>query len=724
MQYKTRKVSLLDLYLGYYIKGRFDGGGWVLRFLFYSRRHRLYIYNSCSPHTVLLQFRFSVLLHIYFFCFCVKGWVFHLLPNSNITILVYHKVCALHFFYTKAEILQTPHVSYKQLISRSDASDGRCIRTICAHITQLPPDSIEYMAAAVVSRGACIMHVLSVLVLVWCTFHVEAVPCPENCVCAPSLKVTCNLTKYEDYAALLALDPRTEALTCSVAKKLNESALNFDHFRDLKTLVLRSSKKYSNVEEAQRDGAISQFKRRKLFQNLTGLSYLGINVVTTGFDPVLLQNVPNIKTLDLSYSLMEPNTSKQILMWVNQNNFTIHTLLMIRTQLRSPVHPAPPIYIRDDIYKNVNNLPLKILDLSENVDIVMQVGVSVYLPQLEIGRVGGSHSLTYESHSHRYIEFLYFLIFDLTMHLSIRECALRFPGSQLKLSYHSGGESHIFSRLPLPLGSVAAEKTQDYNYTDNSMQIMKINFRQLFTRTSEIVDHGMDSQLEELGCVANYRFPLPKHLEIFTFVNDHSLISKDFFKRLTNKLLCFDPSNNLLYWDVSHCNIHLVIPDTFGIRGFNKLVYLNAQGTEITFKTTMSFFTDMKSLEVLLLGGNNVSLDRPEQLDFLHIQTLRVLDIQGCGIKYMPSHTLVGLKKLEVLNISENSLKEFNVNLTGLRNLKLLNLSGNSLHSLDKTVTFVIERVALRQNLTVDLSRNPLECSCSNISSGGYRPLE
>ncbi len=39
-------------------------------------------------------------------------------------------------------------------------------------------------------------------------------------------------------------------------------------------------------------------------------------------------------------------------------------------QLRSPVHPAPPIYVRDDIYKKVNNLPLKILDLSENVDVV------------------------------------------------------------------------------------------------------------------------------------------------------------------------------------------------------------------------------------------------------------------------------------------------------------------------------------------------------------------
>ncbi len=175
------------------------------------------------------------------------------------------------------------------------------------------------------------MHVFSALVLVWFTFHVEGVPCPENCVCASGLKMTCNLTKHEDYAALLALDPRTESLTCSVEKMFNESAANFAHLHDLKTLVLRSSKKYTNIYEAKRDHATTEFQRQTLFQNLGGLSYLGINVVTTAFNPALLANVPNIKTLDLSHSLMEPNTSKQILIWVNQNNFTIHTLLMINT---------------------------------------------------------------------------------------------------------------------------------------------------------------------------------------------------------------------------------------------------------------------------------------------------------------------------------------------------------------------------------------------------------
>ena len=129
----------------------------------------------------------------------------------------------------------------------------------------------------------------------------------------------------------------------------------------------------------------------------------------------------------------------------------------------------------------------------------------------------------------------------------------------------------------------------------------------------------------------------------------------------------------------------------------------------------MSLFTDMESLEVLLLGGNTIPMDRPEDLDFLRINTLRVLDIQGCGIKYMPQHTLRNLKNPQFLNVSENSLEEFNVNLTGLKDLKFINLSGNSLRFLDKMVMLALERVASRQNLTVDLSRNPLECSCSKL---------
>ena len=556
------------------------------------------------------------------------------------------------------------------------------------------------------------MWVLYGLVLAWIAFHGEGAPCPANCDCAPNLNVTCYLVKHEDYAALLALDTRTEALTCSVTKRFNETAAQFGHLHNLKTLILKSSEKYSSVHTAEREGAISQFQRRELFQHLTNLSYLGINVVTSGFDPALLVNVPNITTLDLSYSLMESNTSKQILMWVNRNYFRIHTLLMISTQLRSTVHPAPPIYIRDDIYKHVNNLPLRILDLSENERVVLQVGLTKYLPLLEVYRVGGSNSLTYESRSHLDDEYLYFTILDVMIHPSIKEVTVRFPGRQLKNPMRSSGEADIFSHLPRWLGSVAAEKTRGHNYTNTSREIA--NIRQLLKRTNELTGHLIQNAHLEPECAFSFRFPLARHMERMTFTDDHTF-SGEFLSRMVGNQFCVSTSNNVLYIDVSRCDMHIIIPDTFAVRGLKKLVYVNLQQMQVTHKPTMSLFTDMKSLEVLLVGGNKISLDRPEELDFLHINTLRVLDIQECGIKHMPQHTLVGLKSLEFLNVSQNSLEEFNVNITGLKNLKFLNLSGNSIRSLNEKATLALEAAALRQNLTLDLSHNPLECSCYNL---------
>ncbi len=555
----------------------------------------------------------------------------------------------------------------------------------------------EYMAA-VISR--CTMHVFFGLVLVWSAFPVDGVSCPASCVCTSSLNVTCNLTKHEDYAALRYLDSRTEALACTVEKMFNESAANFSHLNNLKTLVLGPSKKYEDIFQAIRDGATTQFQRQTLFQNLTGLSYLGINLVTTHFDPVLLGNVPNIKTLDLSYLLMKPNMFVEILRWVNQNNFSIHTLLMKSTQLRNSVHPSRFIYTRDDIYQNVNNLPLKILDFSDNIALVLQVGLTFYLPQLETVRLGGSDVLTYDGFQHHHIKYVYYLILDLTIHPSIKECGLKFPNPRPKNPFYSNGESDMYSRM--------AHSGKDYNQT--STEAVDVNFHQLLARTSKLLDHVADSQESE--CFLGRQFPLPRHLERLIFVNDHSIVTTAFFRQI--KLFCLHPSNNLLYFDASRCDMHLLVPDKSGVRGLKKLLYLNIQGTLITYKTTMSFFTDVESLEVLLLGGNTIPMDRPENLDFLHIKTLRSLDIQGCGIKRMPQHTLMNLKNLQYLNVSENSLEEFNVNITGLRYLKFLNLSGNNLQSLDKATTLTLEGAALRQNLTVDLSRNPLECSCSN----------
>ena len=74
----------------------------------------------------------------------------------------------------------------------------------------------------------------------------------------------------------------------------------------------------------------------------------------------------------------------------------------------------------------------------------------------------------------------------------------------------------------------------------------------------------------------------------------------------------------------------------------------------------------MTSLEVLLLGNNNISIVAHSDLDFLHLGNLSVLDLENCDIYRMPVNTLQLLRKLEILNLSRNALTEFDVNITNL----------------------------------------------------------
>ncbi len=112
----------------------------------------------------------------------------------------------------------------------------------------------------------------------------------------------------------------------------------------------------------------------------------------------------------------------------------------------------------------------------------------------------------------------------------------------------------------------------------------------------------------------------------------------------------------------------------------------------------------MPSLQVLLLGNNNISIVSHSDIDFLHLRNLTVLDLESCGIHYMPMRSLEMLRKLEILNLSRNVLTEFDVNITNLHHLKLLNLSNNEVKSLGNDLRRQLDTL----NATLDISGNPL----------------
>ncbi len=217
----------------------------------------------------------------------------------------------------------------------------------------------------------------------------------------------------------------------------------------------------------------------------------------------------------------------------------------------------------------------------------------------------------------------------------------------------------------------------------------------------------MSDLLSQQGteCYGGVLFPLPPFLK--------SLIIRNLIGTTDSRIgpICINPSNNLTYVDISNGVIKGYVRENVGLRGLKKLRYFNFQNNGILLTHQICMFTDMTSLEVLFLGQNSISLEFPEKMDFLQVSTLRSLDMQGCSLMLMPHNRLQRLRNLEYLNVSQNGLEDFNVNITTLKYLRLLNLSNNKLKNLGAELRDFLDVLAKSYNVTLDLSLNPLECT-------------
>ncbi len=226
--------------------------------------------------------------------------------------------------------------------------------------------------------------------------------------------------------------------------------------------------------------------------------------------------------------------------------------------------------------------------------------------------------------------------------------------------------------------------------------------------------HLKDILTGDKECTAGIRFPMPPHLQTVKFSGGVLASS--------NRIgwICVNPANKLTHVEFANTGVENIVLEGFGLRGFKKVKYLNFQRVGVNITETTSAFTDMPSLEVLLIGYNPISLLFPEKLDFLHSSTLRSLDMQGCGLEDIPPHSFVSTSSLEYLNISDNHLRAFDVNITVLISLKHLNLSNNLLQNVSEDLRLSLDKLAERHDVTLDLSLNPLKCYCHDIAFVGW----
>ncbi len=178
----------------------------------------------------------------------------------------------------------------------------------------------------------------------------------------------------------------------------NETLANFSYLQRLRTVQFESPSRYTSCTLAGVEGAQNSFRRADVFWNLTRLEELLVNIILTRFNWDAIHYLSNLRVLDISYTQMDAGL------------LGLHGLLVAIQRYRPPLENLTMKGVQrigstvglvsiktGNICRFLQNSPLKILDLLENQAIKIEPGLSVYLPQLEILRVGGNRHIGWMS---------------------------------------------------------------------------------------------------------------------------------------------------------------------------------------------------------------------------------------------------------------------------------------------------------------------------------------
>ena len=129
----------------------------------------------------------------------------------------------------------------------------------------------------------------------------------------------------------------------------------------------------------------------------------------------------------------------------------------------------------------------------------------------------------------------------------------------------------------------------------------------------------------------------------------------------------------------------------------------------------LKFFSTMSSLQELYINTNFIGLVLKKHEGIFRNRTnLRILDMSFNVISMLPSNVLEQQVHLERLNLSTNGLTGFEINMRHMNNLTYLNLAANSLSTLPLKIRNYIEERMNKNVMTVDMSDNPIKCTCDN----------
>ncbi|XP_055868992.1 toll-like receptor 4 [Biomphalaria glabrata] len=228
---------------------------------------------------------------------------------------------------------------------------------------------------------------------------------------------------------------------------------------------------------------------------------------------------------------------------------------------------------------------------------------------------------------------------------------------------------------------------------------------------------------------------IPKYKPMFTFSNNSWQGNSNdrpepLIFNLPPNLLCLDMRLSGLAYILSKLTIDennsldsLILSSNYfpnlqgPIYGLLKLrkLYLSSCFVRIIHER---MFQNLKELQELELKNNRLEYlfqDSSRRPIFQDHKKLKILDLSVNDLSIVDGGILKDLNALEEINLSQNNIWQLNINISNISTLRVLNLSYTQLGTLPLKTRLDIDILVRTQNITVDMSNNPIRCDCNNL---------
>ncbi|KAK0054685.1 CD180 antigen [Biomphalaria pfeifferi] len=211
--------------------------------------------------------------------------------------------------------------------------------------------------------------------------------------------------------------------------------------------------------------------------------------------------------------------------------------------------------------------------------------------------------------------------------------------------------------------------------------------------------------------------------------NDADPMLEPLVIRLPPKLLCLDMRNaglkyllSELTFDDNNSLESLLLsqndfPGVYGpFKGLRKVKRLTLDQCFVN-EINPDFFKVMDTLEKLEIHDNQLGgffQENPNISIFKYLKKLTYIDLSNNALPVVHTRQFEGVNNLEEINLSQNNMWTFFINISAMNKLRVLNLSRTQHASLPLETRQHIDFLLTSHEVKVDMSYTPILCECSN----------